>query len=225
MRTRTLAAIRPFPWSLFLLAFLSLAIIGCGDKTYVETFDSLGSWGHGDNTDVTGEVANGVYEMYVKADSGLFWSTAGKEELGVGTYELETTQIEGPLDNGYGLMFRVDGEANDFLLFEISSDGFVWIGWCENGCEDEALPLVDEGWFESKAIREDLNVTNNLRVVYDDSEMVFSVNGQEVGRVPNSDVGDKVASGDVGLLVETLGQSGVRVAFDNFRYMPLAEEE
>ena len=126
--------IRPTLASLILLVLLSLVVVGCGSKEYTETFDAVGSWGHGDNADVTGSVINGVYEMYVKADSGLFWATAGKKDLGTGTYELEATQIEGPLDNGFGLMLRVDGDASNFLLFEISSDGFVWIGWCGNGC-------------------------------------------------------------------------------------------
>lgn len=224
MRMKATLLQRPVRWPLLILALFSLVIISCGSRPYNETFDESGSWGAGDNADVTGNIANGVYEMYVRADTGLFWSTAGQKDLGVGTYELEATQIEGPQDNGYGMIFRADSDANNFVLFEISGDGFVWIGWCENGCEDVALPLLRDGWFESKAIREGVNATNNLRVGYTESEMVFSVNGQEVGSVASADMADQPLSGDIGLLVETIGQGGVRVAFDNFRYTPLSKE-
>ena len=211
-------------WSFLVLLLLSFAIVGCGSRDFTETFDSSGSWGQGDDADATGQVANGVYDMYVKSDSGLFWSTAGKSNLDMGTYELEATQTEGPLDNGYGLIFRVDNDLSNFLLFEISSDGFVWIGWCGNGCETTAEPLVGDGWFESKAIREGLNAANNLRVVYDATGLVFSVNGQEVGSVSSLDLAGLGMGDDIGLLVETLGHGGVRVAFDNVRYTPLVKE-
>ncbi len=209
---------------LVLLAGLAGVLTACGgDGAFTDEFDRLGSWGSGNNADVEGTVANGVYELHVKADTGLFWATAGKESLGEGIYELDATQVDGPLDNGFGLMLRADNETDNFVLFEVSGDGFVWIGWCEDGCEAVADPLVNDGWFESKAVREGLNATNRLRVDYGSSEMVFSVNGQEVGRAGSAISGSSTA-GDIGLLVETLGLGGVRVAFDNFRYSPQAEE-
>ena len=67
--------------------------------------------------------------MEVRSNAGLFMATAG-ESFGDGVYELEATQIDGPLNNGYGMLFRVDESSDSFYAFEVSGDGFIWIGWC-----------------------------------------------------------------------------------------------
>jgi len=42
------------------------------------------------------------------------------------------------------------------------------------------------------------------------------VNGVEVGRTSD----DRLTEGDIAVMVESLGESGVRVIFDNFRFTP-----
>ena len=49
--------------------------------------------------------------------------------------------------------------------------------------------------------------------------MIFFVNDQEVGRVTDN----TLSRGDIGIMVETLGQGGVLVAFDNFTVTPLSD--
>lgn len=204
-----------------ILMILALAILACGPLggAYEETFDSIGSWGSGSDIDVEGDVNNGQYEMFVKAELGLYWSTAG-EDLGDGVYEIEATQLEGTLDNGYGMMFRINNDTDSFYLFEVSGDGFVWIGRCEGGCEDDVTVIIGDNWFESPAVNTGLNATNRLRVHAEGPNLIFYVNDQEVGRVTD----ESFASGDIGLLVETLGEGGVRVAFDNFTVSPIEQE-
>ena len=196
---------------------LLLAIAGCNTLggPYEETFDEAGSWGTGSDVEKEGRVQDGRYEFLVKSEFGLFWTTAG-EEFGDGVYQVEATQLEGPLDNGYGMLFRVGDDANAFYLFEVSADGFVWIGRCQDGCSEEAV-LIEDGWFASEAVNEGLSVTNVLRVRAEQANLIFYVNDQEVGRVTD----DSFQSGDIGLAVETLGEAGVLVAFDNFTVSPL----
>lgn len=182
-------------------------------KSFVETFDSLGAWGSGSDEDVEGDINNGQFEILVKAESGLFWSTAGRD-VDNGTYELHATQLAGPLNNGYGMLFRVDDATDNFYMFEVSGDGFVWIGRCMAGCEDESTTIVNDNWFESEAVKQGLNQTNVLRVEANGSDLIFFVNDQEVGRATEA----TFASGNVGVFVETLGEGGVQVAFDNFKY-------
>jgi hypothetical protein len=134
---------------------------------------------------------------------------------------VEATQLEGPLDNGYGMVFRANPDTDDFYLFEVSGDGFVWIGRCSAGCEGEVVPLVGDGWVESSAVRTGLNQTNTLRAQAEGGNLIFSVNGQEVGRVSDT----TLSEGDIGLLVETLGEGGVRIGFDNFTVTPLDASE
>jgi len=203
-------------YGILVLLLLLLAACTSLGGPYEETFDDAGNWGTGEDLEARGEVTGGRYEFLVKADLGLFWATAG-EQRGDGVYQLEATQLEGPLDNGYGLMFRVDSDANSFYLFEVSGDGYVWIGVCQNSCEEEQ-PLVGDGWVASEAVNQGLNATNVLRVRAEDGNMIFFVNDQEVGRVTDN----TLRQGDIGIMVETLGQGGVLVVFDNFTVTPLS---
>jgi hypothetical protein len=199
----------------FMLSLISLACTLGGNRPYHETFDSRGTWGSGADGDAEGAVVNGRYELLVKADQGIFWSTAS-QNFDDGVYEVEASQIEGTLDNGYGMLFRVNNDTDSFYLLEVSGDGFVWIGYCADSCS-EVESFVQGGWFESGAVNQGLNATNHLRVRAEGANMIFYVNNQEVGRVTDN----RLRRGDIGVFVETLGEGGVRVAFDNFKVAPL----
>lgn len=185
---------------------------------YEETFDNQGTWGVDDRPDVVGQVVNGVYDMHVRANFGVFYATAG-ESFDDGIYEVEATQISGPLNNGYGMLIRVDESSDAFYAFEVSGDGFIWIGRCTNRCQDDVVTLVGRDWFSSPAVNQGLQATNRLRLVADGSSMTFFVNGIEVGRTTD----DSMARGDIAVMVETLGERGVRVSFDNFRVSSLGD--
>lgn len=195
-----------------------LALTAClgGQAPYRELFNEPGSWRIGDDADAVGQVLDGKFDMLVKADNLFIWTTAGKE-FGNATYEVEATQTEGSLNNGYGLLFRVDDERDDFYVFEISGDGYVWIGRYRNGGDEEIQPMIGDWWFESPAVLQGLDQINTLRVEADGANMIFYVNDQEVGRVTD----DAFSQGDVGLMVETLGEGGVRIQFDNFFVTPM----
>ena len=197
------------------VVMFSLLLIGCQADPYQTTFDSKGNWGTGNENDVQGNVRGGVYDMFVTAESGIFWATAS-ENLGYGTYRLEATQVDGPIDNGYGMMFLMDTNRNDFYLFEVSGDGFVWIGRCMDRCEADIVPLVGDGWFPSDAVNVGVNQTNVLRVDAVEGEMTFFVNDQLVGEA----IDTVLTSGDIGVAVETYGAGGVQVHFDNFSFDP-----
>jgi hypothetical protein len=204
---------------LFLILVAALAIVGCSSAEqlpYHETFDEPGNWRTEEDADVSGQIQNGVYDFLVKTADLFIWTTAG-EDFADGIYEVEATPVEGPLDNSYGMIFRVDDDNDDFYVFKISSDGFVWIGRVRNGGRGERQAIIGNWWFESDAVRQGLNVTNRLRVRAEGANMIFYVNDREVGRVTD----DAFRRGDIGLMVETFGQGGVRVHFDNFSVRPL----
>jgi hypothetical protein len=200
-----------------LLFFLLFAATGCGgNEPYRETFAEPGSWRTESSGEVEGQVRNGVYDFIIRANELTSWTTAG-EQFSDGIYQVEATQVEGPDNNGYGMLFRVNDEQDDFYVFQISGDGFVWIGRYRNAGEAEAEPLVGDWWFESPAINQGANATNTLRVHAEGQNLIFYVNDQEVGRVTD----DAFRSGDIGLMVRTLGESGVHVQFDNFTVTPI----
>lgn len=198
---------------------LSAILSGCTNNganalPFVETFDEPGDWGTGEDAFSIGVIADGVYDFTVLENDISRWASAGKQ-FGDGIYEVEATPVEGPLDNGYGLLFRADAEAGNFYLFKVSSDGYAWIGRYQDGAE--AATLIGEHWFETPAVLRGLNVTNRLRVQAEAGNMIFFVNDQEVGRVTDN----TFTVGDVGILVQTLGGGGVRVLFDNLSVQPL----
>ena len=124
--------------------------------------------------------------------------------------------MEGALDNGYGMLFRVNSEDGRFYMFKVSSDGFVFIGLCDSSCADVQV-LADRDWFGSLAVNQGLGATNRLRVVATGPEMIFYVNDTEVGRVED----DTLGQGDIGMMAETFTPEGLTVAFDNFSVTPL----
>ena len=203
----------------FLLALLLLtACGGPNEQPYFETYEDTGNWSSGDDTYTEGQVREGVYDLLIKGDDVSRWAAAG-ENFADGIYEVEAVQIDGPLDNGYGMLFRADTEKGDFYLFKISGDGYVWIGRYKDQAEEEAI--VANHWFESAAVKQGLNQTNNLRVQAESGNMIFFVNGQEVGRVTDNNYG----SGDIGLYAQTLGFPGVHVQFDNFAVSPISNDQ
>jgi hypothetical protein len=194
---------------LLLIGLLAACTGGAGGGLpYTETFDEPGVWSTGEDAYSTGEVIDGAYDFTVTETDISRWAAAGKD-FRDGIYEVEATPVEGPADNGYGLLFRADPEAGDFYLFKVSADGYVWIGRYQDGAEETAI--IGQHWFESPAVRQGLKVTNKLRVEAEAGNLIFYVNDQEVGRVTDT----TFASGDVGLLVQSLSQAPVRVRFDN----------
>jgi len=197
-----------------LLLLSSCARGGKDSLPFIETFDNAGNWGTGEDAYSVGAVVNGVYDFKVLENDISRWVSAGRN-FGDGVYEVEATPVEGPLDNGYGLIFRANPEAGDFYLFKVSADGYVWIGRYANGAE--AATIIGDHWFESPAVLRGLNVTNKLKVQAEAGNMIFYVNDQEVGRVTDN----TLTRGDVGILVQTLGGGGVRALFDNLSVKPL----
>jgi hypothetical protein len=184
---------------------------------YLETFDSVGEWTAGEGASSIGQVVDGVYEMSSDISGDGFWATAGRN-FADGYYEVEATPIEGALDNGYGMLFRVDANSERFYVFKVSSDGYVYAGLCAESCLDQQA-LVDRDWFGSAAVNEGVGVTNVLRVKAAGPDLTFFVNDVEVGRVTD----EALQAGDIGLWTETFTPGGLRVAFDNFSVTPLEE--
>ena len=196
------------------LILISLLFVSCGgNDTYEETFDEVGTWRVDSDSEVSGQVQNGVFDFLVIADELTTWTTAG-QNFGDGIYEVEATQVEGPDNNAFGMLFRMDDAENNFYAFLISGDGYVWIGKYLDGLAD--APIVSDWWFESPAIIRGDN-TNKLGVRAEGANLQFFVNDQEVGRVTDS----SFRNGDIGLMARSLGQGGVHVQFDNFTVRPL----
>ena len=178
---------------------------------YSDNFDEPGAWDSGDDANALAGVRDGRYEILVRASSGIYRGSS-PEQFADGVYEVRATQIAGPLDNGYGMVIKLDPDSNSFYMFEISGDGYVWAGLCQEQCDNQ-------GWQAAPAVNQGLDNPNQLRIAVNGPEMVFSVNGTEVARLNDATINQ----GQVGFLVETFGGGGVQVAFDDFTVNPITE--
>ena len=207
-----------------IIVVFALAVLGLGmlllfqsdlfrpsADTFSDSFDAAGEWDSGDDANAFAGVREGQYEILVRASSGIFRGSA-PHQFADGIYEVTATQVAGPLDNGYGLIIRLNPDDNSFYMFEISGDGYVWAGLCQSQCDSQ-------GWQASNAVHQGLNQPNLLRVVANGSEMTFIVNDQQVARINDA----TLAQGQVGFLVETFGGGGVQVNFDDFSVSPIPE--
>ncbi|MFQ3567171.1 MAG: hypothetical protein SNJ59_09230 [Aggregatilineales bacterium] len=85
--------------------------------------------------------------------------------------------VEGPVDNGFGLVFRLQHHNNadptddDYYVFLISSDGYYRVLRVLDGRE-----RVISDWIDSSAIRQGLGETNILRVIARGDTFQFFVN-------------------------------------------------
>ena len=205
------------PLRLLLLLALLLLIAGAAalllrgrtETSFQETFAGGDGWTVGEGATASATISDGVYEVHVSAPVALYLGTYDAR-FGDGIYEVTATQVAGPLDNGYGMILRADSDARKFYLFEISGDGYVWLGFCEEQCDNQ-------GWQSAPSVRTGLNAPNRLRAVADGATIEFYVNDEPVGRLADA----AVAAGAIGVMVETLGQPGVRVQFDDYQVAPL----
>lgn len=151
-----------------------------------------------------------------------------------------TRAVGGPVDNGYGVIFRLQNRDNDspsddsYYMFLISSDGYYRVVRRVASRE-----RIISDWIPSSAISQGIDAVNHLRVVGQGSRFQFFVNDTLLELcIPNDPEGistymmdtciqgtmydaledDSIPAGQLGVVAistET-GGSGVRVAFDDF---------
>ena len=175
--------------------------------TFEETFDdNAQAWSVWKDEQGEKGVADGVYYITVDEIEWASWGTSDGLTFADGTVEVEAQAVDGPDDNGYGLVFRYQDNEN-FYYFEVSSDGYYSIG---KMVADEWESLA--GWTESDVIRLGRR-TNALRIVCSGSQMTFFVNGRQIEEL----VDDDFEAGSVGFIAEARDEPGVRVHFDDLK--------
>jgi hypothetical protein len=164
-----------------------------------------GGWAETSDLQSVKKYQNGQYHISVNASELFIWSTAG-QDLTDFMVEVEATQVSGPNDNGYGLLFRFQDDQH-FYRIDISGDGFYLLS---KRSEDQWVTLVD--WTESPFIHKG-QATNRLKVICQSSQISLYVNDRHL--TDFSDV--SYNHGDIGLFAGTLSQGGVHISFDNLK--------
>lgn len=148
---------------------------------------------------------DGHYFIAIDTTDFSYWSVAGAT-LNDFVVEVETSQVDGPDNNDYGVMLRYQDEDN-FYSFEISGDGYYTFSKAVEGQYFSIIP-----WRESGAINLGHN-PNLLRVEAVGSNFSLYINDELVDAAIDSEF----SQGDVGLLAGTYEEPGVHIAFDNLK--------
>jgi hypothetical protein len=143
---------------------------------------------------------------------------------------VDATPLEGPLDNAYGVIFRLF-DRDTYYLFLVSSDGFYQVTRRVNGVE-----RVLSNWIRLPLVHEGLNVTNHLRIIAKGDQFQFYINDQLAqlcipndpnaqstyrlgqcieGTMQDALTDNSITMGQIGVIAQTRNEPDVVVNFDN----------
>lgn len=137
--------------------------------------------------------------------------------------------IDGPLDNGFGLIFREQDRDNHYV-FLISADGYYRVERVQDGQREELST-----WIDTPIINQGLGAENTIRVLAQGDRLQFFINNEQMPLCPADEgsvstyslgeclsgelidtlVDDTFVYGRVGLGAVSFTIPDVQVSFDN----------
>jgi hypothetical protein len=159
--------------------------------------------------DVDRFVENGQFNLLIKTPKYVGWSECTKVEYSDIVIEADATQVAGPDNNMYGVLFRYDLSGNEFYVFAITGDGYYILSIDGS---DHTEPDIITDWTTSSAINKGQQ-TNHLKVIVSGNSIQYFVNDQLLGEAQD----ERLTTGTVGFFAGTTDEGGVQVAFDNLK--------
>lgn len=114
---------------------------------------------------------------------------------------VQATQLSGPTDSPYGIVFRVSSLGN-FYGYEVNADGSWFVWKCVKSDCTKIVPVT-----QTTKLQSGVGQVNTLSVLMQGSHFEFFINGDKVGTADD----DTFTSGNVGLEAG----KGIEVAFSN----------
>lgn len=188
-----------------------------GQIVLVDDFENAANgWDTYTDDDTWAGYVDGGYRLGVYRSEFVTWGNPSNGQT-FSNFEIEVDarQVEGPVDNNYGVLVRYQADDENFYWFQISSDGFYAVDLL---LDDEWVSLV--AWEESSVINQGVGATNRLKVVCFDDQFSFYVNGTYLVGVSDATFG----SGGIGLAAGAFDEAGVVVHFDNVQVRLLQNE-
>lgn len=200
-----------------------------GKLLYIATFDGfLEDWELSEGQ-ISAQAVDGKMRIEVGAPNRLPYAPT---RIYFSDFDLtvDATPVAGPLNNGYGVVFRLRDPQN-YYMFLVSSDGYYQVQQQIDG----ATRIISD-WIASDLVKQGLDVTNQLRVVAQGADFQFYINGEllELCVPDNPDAkstffdgecldGQMVSTltdpaftvGRFGVIAESFDEPGVVVDFDN----------
>lgn len=212
-----------------------------GGLLYAAAFDGfLDEWEQYEDGQLTAAAEDGVFRLVLDAPEKVPYSVASHRFT---DFDLRVTAqaLEGPLNNGYGVVFRLVNPDNNYQ-FLVSSDGYYAVKRVLNG-EERFL----SAWIDSPIVNQGMDAPNHLRVVARGDQFQFYVNDELVelcipieadaistysggtcygGTMENTLIDSSIDAGRLGVIAESFNEPGVVVEFDNLLvFAPEAQTE
>lgn len=190
-----------------------IAAIKAAAEPLRSTFnDDSEGWDADSDDEVQRFFAPGVYHIRVDIPETVAWGVSPDATRDFYA-EVDVYQVDGPLDNEFGILFRNDSE--NYYIFNVSSDGFYRLHKWQDG---EWTAIVE--WAESAAIVTGEGSHNRLGLLAEGPDLSILVND-----VVLASVADETIAGDgLALAVGTFDEGGVEVAFEDFLLWPLGDD-
>src|SRR5512139_9572 len=186
------------------------ALVACGPALtplpYAEAFsEPNGGWKTANDKAIKIGVQDGALHFTIDDLDTIAWSTPKDKRFGDFVLDVDATQVAGPNDNTYGVIFRYQDDRN-FYRLDISGDGYFAVFKRKDGAWTKVQDYV-----ETPAVRQGA-ATNHLQVIATGRQFTFNVNGETVKTFSDGDF----PNGNIGVTAGTLfDNAGVQIAFDN----------
>ena len=138
---------------------------------------------------LSAQLVEGALQLGVREAGELVYAATGPQ-FGDFDLQVEARPLAGPLDNAYGVLFRlreprpapllqIPGIAGrggiSYTLFLVSSDGYYQVRRAREGEQ-----RIVSAWAASPLIAQGLEVSNRLRVIAEGDRLRFQINGEAV---------------------------------------------
>lgn len=201
---------------------------GPGEVLYAETFASPSDEWETYDGRLSARIDGGILKIDVGAEnSAPFVPT--RWHFGNFDMRVVTAAVGGPVENGYGVVFRLR-DARNYYSFIITSDGYYRLAKAVDGVEREIST-----WIPSDAIQMVFGAGNTIRVLGVGDTFTFYINGTQVqlclpdepdgastysggrcfGTMVDTYVDGTHATGRLGLIAVSLMEPDVSAVFDN----------
>jgi hypothetical protein len=157
----------------------------------------------------------GKLHVLVDAEQMVSWiGPEDGEEIGDFLLEVEASQVAGPEDGEYGIIFRNAGD--EFYYYKVGSDGFYAL---DMYVDDDWETLVD--WTPADALETGEGATNVLGVLANGSVLTLLANDTPLVTVED----DSLAEGVFALAAGTADEGGVEAVFDDVNVWEITAPE
>ena len=147
-------------------------------------------------------LSDGYHDDYTAGAKDTASACYGPVQVNDAVISVDVMLLAGPLDFGYGVVFRSDTNHSEYG-FLISSDGH-WTTY--KLIQNQLTPIIN--WTTTSTVHQNKGAHNTLNVYFKGTQMHFFVNGMLVGQADDA----TFSSGTIGLTAS----AGQNVVFANF---------